>query len=66
MLCRCVQKCYLDNRLYRTGEEEEFVSCPAWFLPVGAKVVQEVEKPQEQKAEVPVEAPKPRARRKKN
>ena len=35
MLCRCVQKCYLDNRLYRTGEEEEFVSCPAWFLPGG-------------------------------
>lgn len=66
MLCRCVQKCYLDNRLYRTGEEEEFVSCPAWFLPVEKQAVQQEKKPREQKAEVPVEAPKPRTRRKKN
>lgn len=66
MLCRCVRKCYLDNRLYRTGQEEEFPSCPAWFLPVEVQGAQGAEKPQETAAEEPKQSPKPRARRKKN
>lgn len=59
MLCRCVRKCFRDNRLWEVGMEEDFSSCPSFF----ASVVQEEEVKQEIKQEAP---PKRSAAKKKS